>query len=143
MQLQPHPFNSYRRYAALMLTLLTVGHMACASAQSQAERQRRYQADRKDCLRGNTSQVVDSCLKEAGALLYDKSGAQPSVGADELQRNSLKRCEVFQGDERTACVARMQGQSTVSGNVAGGGLLREQITVEKAASAPVSTEPAK
>lgn len=133
-----HP--CYRYCAALMLAVLAAGQTVPAVAQSRVEKQKRYQADRQACLSGNTSQVLDSCLKEARAALQEKAGSEPERTAEELQRNSLRRCDALPGDEAAACVARMRGQGSVRGSVAAGGVLRELVTEEKAAPPSVKAQ---
>ena len=51
----------------------------------------------------------------------------------------MARCEALAGDERTACVARIRGEGSVSGSVAGGGILREIVITEPVKPAPTST----
>jgi len=46
------------------------------------------------------------------------------------EQNITDRCKVLSGDERSDCYARMRGEGTTSGSVAGGGNLREKVTIE-------------
>ncbi|MEO7339093.1 MAG: hypothetical protein ABIV63_21160, partial [Caldimonas sp.] len=57
-----------------------------------------------------------------------------------LRRNAKDRCDALSGDERSDCVARMKGEGTTSGSVAGGGILREKRTIVQ--GAPVVVQPA-
>ena len=129
-------FNSIRRSIGFGLVALVCGHVLSAEAQDHSERMRRFEADRQACLSGKSNQNFDSCMKEAKAFLDARPGSNPTVGAEQLQRNALLRCEPLTGDERTACVARMHGEGTVSGSVAGGGILREMVTTYRAAPIP-------
>ncbi len=63
-------------------------------------------------------------------MLAERPGSAATTSEEELQRNALTRCEAQTGDERTACVARIRGEGTVSGSVSGGGILRERVTTE-------------
>ena len=36
---------------------------------------------------------------------------------------------MLSGDERADCIARMNGEGSVSGSVGGGGILREKVTI--------------
>jgi hypothetical protein len=68
--------------------------------------------------------------------LAQRPSANPTVNTEQLQRYSLMRCEALAGDDRAACVARMNGEGTISGSVAGGGILRELVTSEVVPSPP-------
>jgi len=120
----------FRRRIGVCLITLVCGHVLGVAAQDRSERVRRFEADRQACLRGNTSQNFDSCMKEAKAFLTAREGTNPPVRAAQLWRNAVLRCDALAGDERTACVARIHGAGTVSGSVAGGGILRELVTTE-------------
>lgn len=91
----------------------------------------RYQHERTACLDGASGQSRRDCLREAGAALAEaRSGTLVSPGTPDYDANRLARCQALQGDEHDACVARMEGEGTVSGSVAGGGILRELTVVE-------------
>ena len=77
-------------------------------------------------------------MKEAKAVFDERAGSNPTVSAEQLQRNAFLRCDALAGDERVACVARIRGEGTVSGSVAGGGILRELVTTEVMPSEPKS-----
>ena len=58
-------------------------------------------------------------------------------------RNALKRCEPLPEPDRSGCVARIQGNGTTSGSVAGGGISRELVTREIALpTTPTAAGPA-
>jgi hypothetical protein len=117
-----------RHSAALALGLLIAGHMVCASAQDRSEKRQRLEADLKSCASGTSGQALEPCMQEARAVFAQPPGAYPQVSAEQLERNSVMRCEPFTGDDLTACLARLQGGATLSGSVAGGGVLRELVT---------------
>lgn len=54
--------------------------------------------------------------------MLDNSGAK-------FESNASARCDVLMGEEKAACQARVMGYGSVTGSVAGGGLLREVETV--------------
>ena len=56
-------------------------------------------------------------------------------------RNALMRCDVHTGDERMACLARMQGEGRSSGSAATGGILRESTVRRVGDDPPVIVEP--
>jgi hypothetical protein len=45
--------------------------------------------------------------------------------ANLFEKNQLKRCRVFKGDDREACEARVRGDGNSTGSVQSGGILRE------------------
>ncbi|MGA0609386.1 hypothetical protein [Caldimonas sp. KR1-144] len=115
--------------------------LACAAAMAQApakpgassppgEARSRYEQERAACLSGRSSQDREACLREAGAARAEAArlaaGEDPAVYA----RNARLRCERLPPEDREACLARMDGRGTTSGSVAGGGILRELVTVE-------------
>ena len=131
MKITPSTLHLIRRSIGLGLTVMVCGHVFTAAAQDHSEKLRRYEADRQACLSGKSNQTFDSCMKEAKAALNEPAGATPVVSAEQLKRNAMLRCDALAGDERTACVARIHGEGTVSGSVAGGGVLREIVTTER------------
>lgn len=135
------------RRAAMPLMILTLA-AALASAGALAadpganEAQTRYQQERAACLGGDSGQDRETCLREAGAAL---AAARQGTLAPESEpmnyaRNASKRCDPLPDEEREACEARMHGLGTTSGSVAGGGILRELVTVEVEA-APAGPAP--
>ena len=115
--------------AAGILALLC-GHAFSAAAQGRNEKQQRLEDDRQACLSGQSGQTRDVCLKEAQAVFAERPDSTRPVSADQLQRNATQRCDALAGDERTACIARMRGEGTVTGSIRTGGVLRELVTTE-------------
>jgi hypothetical protein len=88
-----------------------------------------YQSEVQACKNGKTAEDQATCLKEARNAHADKKrGAIGDPGTD-YAANARARCNVLNGEDKAACEARMMGYGTVSGSVAGGGLLREVETV--------------
>lgn len=80
---------------------------------------------------------------EAAAVGQERrQGTGPSNPAhanqmSELQRNALRRCEIFKtNDDRMACVERVR-QPQISGSVEGGGLIREYTQTVRVEPAPM------
>ncbi len=107
---------------------------AVAAPGGQSEAQAQYKQDRAACMSGQTSQDRATCLKEAGAALAEARRGNLSDGQGNLRRNAKDRCNALSGDERSDCMARMNGEGTVSGSVGGGGILREKVTIVPAPS---------
>jgi len=113
---------------------------ACAPAMAQgdkatADAAARYARERAACFDNASAQDLGSCLRDAAAAQAQRRKGVPPEDAAAFERNALQRCEALPSDDRKACVARMQGQGTTTGSVAGGGILRELVTTEPAASA--------
>ena len=88
-----------------------------------------YQQEVNACMTGKTQQDRDTCLREARNAQADKKrGALDNAGAS-FESNATARCDVFMGEEKAACQARVMGYGNTSGSVAGGGVLREVETV--------------
>ena len=122
--------RTLRQRLPLGLALLVCAQAFCVHAQDQAERNRRYEEDRKACLSGQFKQDLESCIKEAKAVKAEPASSTATVSPEQLQRNARARCEPLKGADRADCLARMRGEGTASGSVAGGGILREKVTTE-------------
>jgi hypothetical protein len=86
-------------------------------------------SERAACMTGKTQQVRKTCLTEVlNASAAKRSGRLENYG-EQFAANALKRCDVFSGDDLSACKVRVQGQGRIEGSVAEGGLLREAETV--------------
>jgi hypothetical protein len=130
------------------VSLALAASCACALAATEATPQTaaaRYQQERAMCLSGQSNQDRDTCLKEAGAAFAQAKQGGLDDGNTPFELNALKRCAALPDADRPACVARMQGQGTISGSVAGGGIYREILTTDPAppaAARPAATVPA-
>lgn len=117
------------------------GWTAQSPATAPAGARARYARESAACSRIAEHGARANCLSEASTRL---AATQPPVSGespDVLRQNATRRCEALPDADRKDCLARMQGQGTVSGSVEGGGLYRELVTREvgvapKAASAP-------
>jgi hypothetical protein len=98
---------------------------AVAGNTGVADAQSRYQRERAACMNGQSNQDRATCLREAGAAFDQAKRHGLDDGAAPYARNALQRCEGLPDEDRAACVARMQGQGSVSGSAAAGGILRE------------------
>jgi hypothetical protein len=136
--------------ARLVVALSAVFTMIGASAQQGVrahaegnDAQARYQQQRAACMSGQSNQDRATCLKEAGAALAEaKRGNLTSDGRGQLRQNETDRCQALTGAERTDCIARMRGEGKTEGSVAGGGILREKVTIEPAPASGSTTTPA-
>ncbi len=87
------------------------------------------QLERSACLNGQTQQDQATCLREANNAAQDKSQGKLTTEGP-LGANAVKRCEPLAANDRAACEARILGQGSTAGSVAGGGLIRQAETVE-------------
>jgi hypothetical protein len=112
-----------------------------------------YRQELQACLRGQTQQDRDTCLREARNARADKLQGQQGSSSSDLAANALSRCEPLSGEEKAACQARVLGYGETSGSVAGGGVLRQvetvvlppgqsEVTIEPKTSNPVVLVPA-
>jgi hypothetical protein len=108
--------------------LAATGALAAPPSEAQA----RYQAERAACDGAHAYQDRATCLREAGAAYEEAKRGRLADGSaqSQYQQNALMRCNGLPPDERSACQARMQGQGTTSGSVAGGGIHRELVIRE-------------
>lgn len=85
------------------------------------------------CNSGKTQQDLQTCLLEARNASADKRSGQMRNNNDTTGSvtgmNALQRCDVLQGDDKTACQARVVGAGTQEGSVAGGGVIKQTETV--------------
>ncbi len=128
---------------AAVFSTFSVGAISATSPAPTAA-ENRYQQDHANCLAGKTAESQKTCLKEAGAALQaSREHDLKTLPPAQLAANERKRCEPLSGDDRKACLARAAGMDTsVSGSVAGGGQLKETVTVVPGTpDVPVETMP--
>lgn len=93
------------------------------------------------CNSGATPQDRETCLREARSASAEKRSGQLG-GSSPLTANAMQRCDVFQGDEKVACQARVVGIGDSKGSVGGGGVVREVESVTVPADgSPVRVQP--
>ena len=115
---------------AVVFSTLSVGAVS-ANAPAPTPAEQRYQQDRANCLAGKTAESQKTCLKEAGAALQaSRAHDLKSPSSAQIAANERKRCVALSGDDKADCLKRAAGvDTTVSGSVAGGGDLKETVTV--------------
>ena len=110
-------------------TLLCATAALAASAGALADAQARYRQDMAVCDSGKSNQDLATCRLEARNALTEARRGGLNDAPDQYQQNALRRCAAQKGDDRADCEARMRGEGKVEGSVAGGGILRESVTV--------------
>ncbi len=110
--------------ASAQIAAGTTGIDATGSAQSEMTA----------CTSGKTQQARETCIREVRNANAEKRAGKLSTSTD-YSANAMKRCDVFkETDDQDACKARILGERNASGGVAGGGVLRESITIVPASS---------
>ena len=114
-----------------------------ASKTGASESLARYQRDVAACQVAPQRTDKAACLREAGAVRASREHVSVDRDPGRFARNALKRCEPLPEPDRSGCVARIQGNGTTSGSVAGGGISRELVTREIALpTTPTAAGPA-
>lgn len=115
--------------------LLAAAAAAAQAATSGIDTSGSYRNEVQACHLGTTAEDTQTCLKEARNAQAARQRGRLDTPAD-YQANALARCDVFtRPDDKAACEARVKGEGSTSGSVAGGGMLREYETVVPPASA--------
>jgi hypothetical protein len=136
-----HPRRASRRLrplGACWLLALAAGGLPALAAPPAARgtepsaASSRYQHDQQRCMRLRAPEERANCLKEANAVRADTHPNQVDPDPGRYARNALERCKPLREPDRSDCVARIQGQGSTSGSVAGGGIYRELVTREPA-----------
>ena len=120
-----------RQFALTLLGSVLIANAAFAgSSNATADAQARYRQEMAVCNSGQSNQPLNICRTEArNALAEAKRGGLTDAAQDQYTRNAVNRCKEFQGDDRSACEARVLSPSRVDGSVGGGGLVRESIVI--------------
>ena len=83
------------------------------------------QSELAACNNGTTQQSRQTCITEVENARAAKRAGQLGNSGSQFDANALQRCDVFQGEEKIACQARVGGYGTSSGSVGGGGTIRQ------------------
>jgi hypothetical protein len=129
--------------AVAAFATLSCGMAAAAGATPAGDAQHRYQRERARCETLKPRDAVENCLSEASTAFAQSRPLVTDPDPGLYLRNALRRCAPLPDAERRDCEARTRGDGTTSGSAASGGILRELVTREPAASAPyAASEPA-
>lgn len=128
-----------------LLTCLAATAALAQTTQDLAAAQTRYKQEVAACSTEKPA-VGDSsnCAKEARNTLAEiRRGRMGSaLTAADYERNALARCDAHKGEDKTDCIARIQGLGKIEGSVAGGGILRELTTTKIVPGTPQTPQPA-
>lgn len=106
-----------------------------------AELAARHRQERTSCLNVQEAEARADCVRDADAAYGHARRNRPSDIVAPFARNASLRCDALRGDDRRDCLARMDGQGTTTGSVAGGGIYRELVVLETMA-VPMPASPA-
>ena len=81
------------------------------------------------CKNGTSQQSQETCMTEVRNAAAAKRAGKIDNAAGPYRTNALKRCDVLQGDNKLDCEARVAGDGSPQGSVAGGGVLTQVETV--------------
>jgi hypothetical protein len=118
-----------RSRSFIVVCLATLGAVAAQADMNGAlaSPAARYEVERAMCLRGESSQDLTTCLREAGAAKAQAKRGEMHDESTQFAANRFQRCERLPDEQRLYCIARMHGLGTTSGSVAGGGIYRELV----------------
>ncbi|GAA4325575.1 hypothetical protein GCM10023144_08060 [Pigmentiphaga soli] len=107
--------------------VLALSGIAAGQAVLAASADDRYREEIARCNSGRSNEDRATCRREAGAALEEaRHGKMPSAAnQDQYARNAVARCDALPQEDRSACVARIQGKGVTRGSVEGGGIYRE------------------
>ena len=88
-----------------------------------------YQQERGWCIVNTAGEEREACLKNSAAAQAEKRRGTLDNNGANFNANAMRRCDVFAGEDRAACKARVMGQGSASGSVRGGGVIEQVETV--------------
>jgi hypothetical protein len=133
--------NLLRTAHLVLFFALAITTIHAHSQEHQGTATAQYQTERENCLNGHTNEDKKTCLKEAGAALEANRRGQLNDNNTQYNKNATLRCQALDGDNRDACLRRMQGEGSVSGSAGAGGILRELVTpIPDTSGIPVSSD---
>ena len=93
------------------------------------------------CNNGTTQQSRETCMTEVRNANAAKRAGQLNNEGEQLKTNALIRCNVLQGEDKTACEARVSGFGSPQGSVGGGGVITQVETVVVPAGETINIQP--
>lgn len=124
--------------SACAASLLALGTAWAGSSGAMSPREV-LKHDLAQCEIGAAQTDRRACQREAHAAYAESLRGGLADHGTNYERNARMRCEALQGEDRSDCLARMQGQGQVSGSVAEGGVLRSLTT--RTVQQPPTTPP--
>lgn len=122
--------NTLRHGFKVSLAVVCAGLCWASQAQTDSllELQARYLQDLRECEIEQATQDLAACQREArNALAEAKRNVLSDAPGTPYESNQFERCRAFKGDDRAACIARLRGEGSSTGDVSSGGILREIV----------------
>jgi hypothetical protein len=107
-----------------------------------AELAARNQQERAACMSVQEGGARADCVRDTNVAYGHQKRNRASDIDPPFAKNLTLRCDALSGDENRDCLARMGGQGTTSGSVAGGGIYRELVVFETAPTSTPAATPA-
>jgi hypothetical protein len=123
-----HPADGHRFVKAATGIFLTLVVTTAFSAQDMRNAMVNYKNEIASCNSEVPKNARKACVLEAQKTLATYQRGFESY-EQLLQGNTMQRCAVLKEDDRRDCESRMRGAGSADGSVAGGGILRETVTV--------------
>lgn len=120
----------------LLATTMGASPSLAADKSAAAKSEALYQRDAAVCLSKRYTGDKNECMSDASTARASREPQTTDPDPGRFARNAIKRCEPLQEPDRSDCLARIQGQGTTSGSVAGGGIYRELVTREVGVTPP-------
>ena len=143
--MNPRPTLRLRTRSALLALAAAAASAVAIGAGEPATAQARavFERELAVCHGKPSNEDRANCLREANAAYAEaRRGRSTATDPAQLAANALKRCDALPEADRKDCVARMQGQGTIRGSVAEGGIYRELVTRVPGPAAPASASAA-
>ena len=131
-------FNRLISTAGLIGLGLLTAAPSYAATTGAGSAKARYLGAIEQCRNIRDHDTRANCLSEASTAFAQTQPSPPQENPQQLASNAMKRCEPLPEPDHRDCVARVNGAGTVSGSVAGGGMLKELVTREVVAQAPAT-----
>jgi hypothetical protein len=124
-------YNNYRIALSSWIAAAALVGGSAAWAQAAPGTAARMQAEKATC--DGVQQDKAACLREAGAARQAAVNNDLTTdGRGGNDTNAMARCKLQPQAERSDCVSRLKGSingtTTTSGSVMGGGMIRETVT---------------
>ena len=117
--------NCSQALGAALLALLSATAYSVDLADNAAAN---YKNEMAACRNESPKNMRAACIAEAKKTLSDYRRS-PESYQQKLQRNTVQRCNVFEGEKRRDCESRVGSDASVDGSVAEGGVLRESVKI--------------
>lgn len=132
------PLGAHLWLPGLALLLATSASAASLTSAERRAIETTYRQERAACMRGETLQETQSCIKEAGGVRLDalRQTMPPKLSAAELERNALARCETRPSQDRPTCQRMARGEGEAQGSVTSGAIIKQLVTRTVEATPP-------